>query len=171
MIGREVHRRHLRQHSSLTFHQDITLALAHGIDGFALNIGSDNWQAARIADAYEAARGTRFQLFISFDMACVLFSSPFAVTPSLTPFSNSVMPCGSREDAERIRKYVTDYQMHPNQMRFNGRIVVSTFAGESCRFGAGDLNQGWLETLKSEGMPPVLPPTPLNSFATLRDHF
>jgi hypothetical protein len=92
------------------------------------------------------------------------------VIPPLTPFSYSVMPCGSRGDAERIRKYVTDYQMHPNQMKFNGRIVVSTFAGESCRFGASDLNQGWLETLRSEGMPPVLPLAPLNSFVTLMDH-
>lgn len=170
-IGRKVlYRQHLCQLSSLTPHQDITLALAHGIDGFALNIGSDGWQAARVADAYEAARGTRFQLFISFDMACVPFRFRSAVTPPLTLFSDSVIPCGSRGDAERLRKYVADYRTHPNQMMFNGRIVVSTFAGESCRFGANDLNQGWLETLKSEDMPPVFPPTSPNSFATLRDH-
>ena len=53
----------------LTCHEDITLALAHGIDGFALNVGSDDWQATRVADAYNAARETKFQLFISFDMA------------------------------------------------------------------------------------------------------
>ncbi|KAF9648563.1 glycoside hydrolase family 71 protein [Thelephora ganbajun] len=115
--------------------KDINLALVHGIDGFALNIGSDDWQEARVADAYKAAQGTKFQLFISFDMA--------------------VIPCGLRADAERIRKYITDYQSHPNQMKFNGSIVASTFAGESCRFGTNDLNQGWLETLKSADMPPV----------------
>lgn len=77
-------------------------------------------------------------------------------------FSDRIIPCGSRADAERIRKYVKDYQLHPNQMKFNDRIVVSTFAGESCRFGTNDLNQGWSETLKSIDMPPVLP---LNTFS------
>ena len=31
--------------------EDITLAHASGIDGFALNVGSDSWEPARIADA------------------------------------------------------------------------------------------------------------------------
>lgn len=141
--------------------------MAHGIDGFALNIGSDDWQAARVADAYAAALGTRFQLFISFDMA-YHFHFCSVIIPSLTPFPHRVTPCGSHADAGRIRKYITDYQLHPNQMRFNDRIVISTFAGESCRFGADDLNQGWLETLKSGDMPPVLPPILLGLLATLR---
>lgn len=95
----------------------------------------------------------------------------FRPAPFLTPFPYSVMPCGSRGDAGRIRKYITDYQTHPNQMKFNDRIVVSTFAGESCGFGASDLNQGWLETLRSEDMPPVLLLAPLNSLTTLRITF
>jgi glucan endo-1,3-alpha-glucosidase len=139
---------------SLTCHLDIKLALAHGIDGFALNIGSDDWQEARVADAYTAARGTKFKLFISFDMAYCPFSSRvYLVTQSVL---DRVIPCGSRADAERIRKYILSHQSHPNQMKFSDRIVVSTFAGESCRFGTGSLNQGWSETLKSPDMPPVL---------------
>lgn len=31
--------------------EDITLAHASGIDGFALNIGSESWEPARVADA------------------------------------------------------------------------------------------------------------------------
>ena len=31
--------------------EDITLAHASGIDGFALNVGSDSWEPARVADA------------------------------------------------------------------------------------------------------------------------
>lgn len=31
--------------------QDIALAHAAGIDGFALNVGSDSWEPARVADA------------------------------------------------------------------------------------------------------------------------
>ena len=142
------------------------MALAHGIDGFALNIGSDDWQAARVADAYAAALGTKFQLFISFDMA-YRFHFRFVVILSLTPFPYRIIPCGSHTDVERIQKYITDYRLHPNQMRFNDRIVVSTFAGESCRFGTNDLNQGWLETIKSEDTPPVLPLTSLTLLITL----
>lgn len=33
---------------------DIALAHASGIDGFALNMGSDDWEPARVADAYVA---------------------------------------------------------------------------------------------------------------------
>lgn len=42
-------------------------------DGFALNVGRDDWQPARVADAYQAARdsGRNFKLFLSFDMRLV----------------------------------------------------------------------------------------------------
>ncbi len=48
------------------WNNDIQLAQAGGIDGFALNIGVDSWQPARIADAYNTAKtmGTGFQLFM-----------------------------------------------------------------------------------------------------------
>lgn len=50
--------------------QDITLAHQYGIDAFALNVGPDSWQPARVADAYAAAKqsGTGFKLFFSLDM-------------------------------------------------------------------------------------------------------
>ena len=40
-------------------------------DGFALNVGAEDWQKARIEDCFEAARlvGDDFKLFFSFDMA------------------------------------------------------------------------------------------------------
>jgi glucan endo-1,3-alpha-glucosidase len=51
-----------------TWKQDIELASNHGIDAFALNIGSDSWQIERVADAYNAASAsnTTFKMFISF---------------------------------------------------------------------------------------------------------
>lgn len=70
---------------------DIALAHAAGIDGFALNVGRDEWQPARVNDAYvlpqllptlrylhtmtfsryQAAlqSGLDFKLFLSLDMA------------------------------------------------------------------------------------------------------
>lgn len=49
---------------------DIQLAQANGIDGFALNIGTDSWQPDRVAKAYAAASqlGNSFKMFLSFDM-------------------------------------------------------------------------------------------------------
>lgn len=39
-------------------------------DAFALNVGREDWQRARVADAYAAALQLRtgFKLFLSFDM-------------------------------------------------------------------------------------------------------
>ena len=38
-------------YTSADWLKDITLAHAAGIDGFALNIGSDSWQTAQVASA------------------------------------------------------------------------------------------------------------------------
>jgi glucan endo-1,3-alpha-glucosidase len=44
---------------------DIAKASANGIDGFALNMGRDEWEPARIADAYAAAEAKgNFKLFL-----------------------------------------------------------------------------------------------------------
>ena len=42
-------------------------------DGFALNVGLEEWQVDRVHDCYNAAQKTclPFKLFISFDMKCV----------------------------------------------------------------------------------------------------
>jgi len=41
---------------------DIGMAQGAGIDGFILNIGSDSWQPARVADAYSAAQAAGFKV-------------------------------------------------------------------------------------------------------------
>ena len=38
-------------YTSADWTQDITLAHAAGIDGFALNIGTDSWQTSQVASA------------------------------------------------------------------------------------------------------------------------
>jgi len=104
---------------------DITLAHASGIDGFALNIGSDSWEPARVADAYTAAKqsGLGFKLFLSLDM--------------------SSLPCTSPNDATNLRNLVSTYISHPNQLQYESRAFVSTFAGESCTFGQSSVPEGW----------------------------
>jgi len=105
---------------------DIALAHNSGIDGFALNIGSDVWEPARVSDAYAAAlqSGLNFKLFLSLDM--------------------SSMPCASPSDAQNLRNLVNTYVSHPNQLQFQSRAFVSTFAGETCNFGQGTVPDGWL---------------------------
>lgn len=104
---------------------DIQLAHESGIDGFALNVGSDSWQPQQVASAYQAAQqsGTGFKLFMSFDM--------------------TALPCNTADDAAALRNYITTYAKHPNQFMYNGRVYASTFAGESCTFGQGSAVAGW----------------------------
>ncbi|CCM03533.1 uncharacterized protein FIBRA_05667 [Fibroporia radiculosa] len=104
---------------------DISLAHSSGLDGFALNVGSDSWQPARVADAYQAAlnSNTGFKLFISFDM--------------------SSLPCTSASDASLLRSYITNYATHPNQLTLNGQVFASTFDGSECTFGQSSPTQGW----------------------------
>ncbi|KAJ3805324.1 glycoside hydrolase [Lentinula aff. lateritia] len=109
---------------------DIKLAHSSGIDGFALNMGSDDWQPARVADAYAAAQTSslNFKMFLSLDM--------------------SVLPCLTANDATSLRTLVTTYLSHPNQLRYTRGSseqlpLVSTFAGESCKFGQASVANGW----------------------------
>ncbi|KAJ8593966.1 glycoside hydrolase [Rhizopogon salebrosus TDB-379] len=104
---------------------DISLAHSSGIDGFALNVGSDDWQPQQVANAYQAAQqsGTGFKLFFSFDM--------------------TALPCSTAADAQTLRTYITTYATHPNQLIYNGAVFASTFSGESCTFGQGSVSSGW----------------------------
>ncbi|KAF8967166.1 glycosyl hydrolase family 71-domain-containing protein [Flammula alnicola] len=105
---------------------DIALAHASGIDGFALNMGTDDWQPARVSDAYQAAQQSNldFKLFLSLDMSYLL-------------------PLRLPNDAQNLRNLVNSYASHPNQLQYDSRAFVSTFAGESCNFGQGSVPDGW----------------------------
>ncbi|KAF8306265.1 glycoside hydrolase [Clavulina sp. PMI_390] len=104
---------------------DINLAHANGIDAFALNMGSDSWQQARVSDAYAAATssGTGFKMFISLDM--------------------SILPCTSSADAQSIKSLISSFSSNPAQFMYNGLPVVSTFSGETCTFGTANVADGW----------------------------
>lgn len=60
----------------------------------------------------------------------------------------SSLPCASAADGDLIRQYVNTYHAHPNQLMYAGQPFYSTFAGESCTFGVGDLNEGWMNVMK-----------------------
>lgn len=114
---------------------DIVLAMGHEIDAFALNVGREDWQRERVQDAFTAAAGTDFRLFISLDMTSI--------------------PCASPADAESLKQYIKEYYHHPNQFRYNGLPMISTFSGEGCLFGTGSPNQGWMSAIKGIGDMPL----------------
>ena len=115
---------------TLTLAPDIRLASSKGIDAFALNVGRDDWQPARVADAFAAAKylDNGFQLFMSFDMAS--------------------LPCANDYDADVLMSYITAYENHPNYLKYNRKMFVSTFSGQDCRFGTSSLNEGWANAVK-----------------------
>ncbi|KAL5523926.1 hypothetical protein ACEPAG_8099 [Sanghuangporus baumii] len=111
---------------------DIALASAHGIDAFALNIGSDSWQSNQVKNAYTAAEqsGSNFKMFISFDM--------------------TILPCAGPGDAAQLRKYITTYANHTAQFKYNNKVFASTFAGDKCAFGQTNAAQGWQSQFTSQ---------------------
>lgn len=112
------------------------MANSKGIDAFALNVGSDSWESGQVANAFAAAKNlsTPFKLFLSFDMTS--------------------LSCAQGSDSTPLRNYIRTYASHPNQLLYNGKVFVSTFSGESCKFGRQTVNDGWTYTLKT-GLPDV----------------
>ncbi|KAJ7104559.1 glycoside hydrolase family 71 protein [Mycena crocata] len=105
---------------------DIEDASGNNIDGFVLNVGREDWQHDRVAMCFEAASQSSapFALFISFDMSSI--------------------PAVASSDVNHLCKYLTAFGNHPRMFRYKGKVVVSTFAGESSTFGQpGGLNGVW----------------------------
>ncbi|MCJ1394120.1 hypothetical protein MMC18_006998 [Xylographa bjoerkii] len=95
-----------------TYAQDMSLASAAGIDGFALNIAGDTWTEDQLDSAYAAAGSIPgFSLFLSFDHA-----------------SNDANFGGSFT-AQNITGYINKYKAEPAQYLYGGKPVASTFEG------------------------------------------
>ncbi|KAI0517920.1 glycoside hydrolase family 71 protein [Xylaria bambusicola] len=87
---------------------DISQAKASGIDGFALNIGSqDSYNDEQLHLAYDVASSNGFSMFLSFDMQA------------------------SQWNADQISSYINTYSGFSSQLRINAVPVVSTFEGPS----------------------------------------
>ncbi|CAK9783200.1 hypothetical protein CC85DRAFT_287563 [Cutaneotrichosporon oleaginosum] len=111
-------------YSSSDWEADISAAAAQAIDGFALNIGIESWQTEQAAVAYRISesQGGSFKMFLSLDMTS--------------------LPCRTSADAERLVNVVQQHAGSSAQAKFNGDVLVSTFAGSDCTFGTGT-NDGW----------------------------
>jgi len=89
------------------------IAKAHGIDGFACNIGKDDYSQKQLDLAYAAAEVVDFELFISFDFNWYHIDEVDAV-------------------ATMFKRYMDK----PKQYKVDGKPFVSTFIGDGFDWGA-----------------------------------
>ncbi|KAG1797384.1 glycoside hydrolase family 71 protein [Suillus plorans] len=109
---------------------EMTTAQNIGIDGFALNIGANDYEVDRIVDAYAAAESLGFKLFYSFDMT----------------------DTWKQSDMVNI---VANHSSSPSTFLWNNTILVSTYSGES--YGE-DFWAGFKSALQSQGIHITLAP-------------
>jgi glucan endo-1,3-alpha-glucosidase len=57
--------------------------------------------------------------------------------------SSSSIPGASEADAEFLHQYMELVGRHPNQFSYHGRALVTTFAGDQCKFGRTSISSGW----------------------------
>ena len=100
-------------YTTTTYTQEMNLAMAAGIDGFAMNIAGDPWTEDQLDTAYGAAATLNFKLFISFDHA----ANDGAFGGSFT--------------AANITAYINRYKGEPAQYLYgpDAKPVASTFEG------------------------------------------
>ncbi|EEA23262.1 hypothetical protein TMatcc_002120 [Talaromyces marneffei ATCC 18224] len=117
--------------------QDISDAIAAGFDGFALNThtisATDTWNADAITYLLDAASGTSFKMFLSFDMSWGL-------------------------DVNSLGSFLTQFTNHSQYYTTSdGRPWVSTYSG-----GASTTNDEWdssfIQPLVSQGVTPYFVP-------------
>ncbi len=83
-------------------------AKSYGIDAFALNIGTDPYTDTQLGYAYESAANNGMKVFLSFDF-------------------NWWNP----SDATGVGSKIAQYASRPAQLKINGKVFVSSFAGTS----------------------------------------
>lgn len=116
-------------------------------DGFALNVGLEDWQFDRVRDCYNAAESAAlpFRLFISFDMTCVdQTGHSLGISSILTSYTARCTPCASKDDIGCLLRYVQPFLNHKNQYYREGKLVISTFAGQDSKFGHDTFERGWV---------------------------
>lgn len=128
---------------------DIRLAQAAGIDGFALNVGIEQWQRDQSAVAYAAAEGTGFKMFLSLDMTS--------------------LGCWNQNDANNLVSYTAQFARSEAQALHNGKVLVSTFSGSDCNFGVGG-SHGWqtqfVDALGNQGIDIFFVPSIFSDIST-----
>lgn len=64
-------------------------------------------------------------------------------TPDASSLDVTSLGCSSAANAANLASIISTYTNSSAQAKINGKTVVSTFAGEYCNFGQGNMNDGW----------------------------
>lgn len=107
------------QFAQADWEKEMRTAKAHGIDGFALNIGVDGYTQTQLDHAYAAAEVVDFDLFISFDFNWY-----------------------STSDVDGVSTMFKRYMNMPKQYKVDGKPFVSTFIGDGFDWGAVERQVG-----------------------------
>jgi glucan endo-1,3-alpha-glucosidase len=133
---------------------DVLLASSKAIDAFTMNVGRDDWQPARVRDAYNAAQQ------VAPNFKCKPLSPEHGSSSTNMIYSVSVsldmtsLPCASVADGQSIiNNFIAPFKSHPNRYIYNGKMFLSTFAGQSCTFGQGSAPAGWKWLVANAGTP------------------
>ncbi|KAJ6171915.1 alpha-1-3-glucanase/mutanase [Penicillium chermesinum] len=86
---------------------DMQRAKDFGIDAFALNIGTDSYTDTQLGFAYDSAARNDMKIFLSFDFNW-----------------------WSKDQAAAVGTKVKQYASHPAQLLVDGKVFVSSFAGD-----------------------------------------
>lgn len=89
------------------YDDDMKRAKDLGIDAFALNVGNDDYADKQLGYAYQAAANAGMKVFISFDFNWWGVEDNGAVGAMIKAYANS-----------------------PGQLKVDGKVFVSTFAGD-----------------------------------------
>lgn len=77
--------------------------------------------------------------------------------------SYSSIPGDRIEDVDILYQYIKSFGQHPRMFRYDGGVLISTFAGENRLFGQPTLNQAWNLVKRSlEEIVPVCCPPPFD---------
>ncbi|KAH8817117.1 putative alpha-1,3-glucanase/mutanase [Xylogone sp. PMI_703] len=95
--------------SAAEFDADMQRAKSLGIDAFALNIGVDGYTDQQLGYAYQSAANNGMKVFISFDF-------------------NWYSPTSG---ATAVGQKIAQYANQPAQLKINGKVFASSFAGDA----------------------------------------
>jgi glucan endo-1,3-alpha-glucosidase len=107
------------QYQQADWEKEMQIAKAHAIDGFALNIGTDDYTQKQLDLAFAAAEVVDFDLFISFDFNWYSIS-----------------------DVDGVATMFKRYMDKPKQYKVDGKPFVSTFIGDGFDWGAVERQVG-----------------------------
>ncbi|PIL27271.1 hypothetical protein GSI_10418 [Ganoderma sinense ZZ0214-1] len=125
--------------------EGIKLAVSARFDALALSVGNEPWEAGQVANAFRAA--SKVNNADEAGTVCAAPGSKSAFKLFLS-FNMTSLPCSSAQGIDTLQHYIRTYANHTDYFRFNNRMLVSTFAGEECRFGERSLDEGWKQVLR-----------------------